>query len=162
MGWEAFSEDFYPTAMPLYIILRYLLIVVTYYMFCKDYKSIAQSLLLFKQFPEIIEDKVMNFSFRMLNVIINECVVFWIIVSSDLGDIGGLGLIINFSSAMLICQLDDILFESARVHNLKENFEELAENPIKKLNKDNHALMAKVEKIRSNLLMLEDGNLNVP
>jgi hypothetical protein len=76
--------------------------------------------------------------------------------------LGGLGLIINFSSAMLICQLDDILFESARVHNLKENFEELAENPIKKLNKDNHALMAKFEKISSNLLMLEDGNLNVP
>jgi hypothetical protein len=33
-----------------------------------------------------------------------------------------LGLIINFSSAMLICELDDILFNTARVHNLKERF----------------------------------------
>ena len=72
-------------------------------MFCKDYKSIAQSLLLFKQFPEISEDKVTNVTFRILNTVMNELVVFWIIVSSDLGDIGGLGLIINFSSAMLIC-----------------------------------------------------------
>jgi hypothetical protein len=52
----------------------------------------------------------------------NELVIYWIIVSSDLGDIGGLGLIINFSSAMLICQLDDILFDSSRVHNLLEYF----------------------------------------
>jgi hypothetical protein len=57
----------------------------------------------------------------------NELVVFWIIVSSDLGDIGGLGLIINFSSAMLICQLDDILFDSSRVHNLLEKFNGIAD-----------------------------------
>lgn len=105
MGWEASYQNFYATIMPFHIILRYLLMLVTYYMFCKDYKSISQSLLLFKQFPEIRDDSVLNFSFRIVNVFMNELVVFWIIVSSDLGDIGGLGLIINFSSAMLICQL---------------------------------------------------------
>jgi hypothetical protein len=67
----------------------------------------------------------MNFNFRLVNVVLNESVIFWIILSTDLGDQGGLGLIINFSSAMLICELDDILFNSARVHNLKENFNEI-------------------------------------
>jgi len=127
MGWEAFSSDFYPTTMPLYLILRYLLIIVTYYMFCKDYKSIAQTLLLSKQFPEITDDRVINVFIRLVNTIFNECVIFWIIVSTDLGDQGGLGLIINFSSAMLICELDDILFTSSRVQNLKENFNRLEE-----------------------------------
>jgi hypothetical protein len=161
MGWEAFKEDFYPTVMPLYIILRYLLIIVTYYMFCKDYKSIAQSLLLFEQFPEIREDKVMNFSFRIINVIINECVVFWIIVSSDLGDLGGLGLIINFSSAMLICQLDDILFDSARVHNLKENFNEIVEKSKTDVHHHHH-VMTNIEKIDNQLMISEDGHFKVP
>jgi hypothetical protein len=127
MGWEAFSSDFYPTTMPLYLILRYLLIIVTYYMFCKDYKSIAQTLLLLKQFPEIYDDIYINVYIRLVNTIFNECVIFWIIVSTDLGDQGGLGLIINFSSAMLICELDDILFTSSRVQNLKENFNRLEE-----------------------------------
>jgi hypothetical protein len=125
MGWEALNNNFYITSMPFYIILRYLLIIVTYYMFCKDYKSLAQTLLLFQQFPEIREDAVMNFSFRIVNIVLNEFVVFWIIVSTDLGDQGGLGLIINFSSAMLICELDDILFDTGRVHNLKERFNDI-------------------------------------
>ena len=80
---------------------------------------------MFKQFPEIKEDAVINFSFRIVNIFLNEAVVFWIIVSTDLGDQGGLGLIINFSSAMLICELDDILFNTARVHNLKERFNDV-------------------------------------
>ena len=45
----------------------------------------------------------MNVSLRIVNVLINEVVIFWIILSTDIGDVGGLGLIINFSSAMLIC-----------------------------------------------------------
>ena len=41
MGIEAYKNSFYPTHMPMYIALRYLLIMVTYYMFSKDYKSVA-------------------------------------------------------------------------------------------------------------------------
>ena len=95
-------------------------------MFSKDYKSIAQSLLLFEEFPEIRKDAPMNFSFRLANVVGNELVVYWIILTTDLGEQGGLGLIINFASAMLICELDDMIFETARIHNLKERFDDLA------------------------------------
>jgi len=68
---------------------------------------------------------VINVGFRIINIIGNELVVYWIILSSDLGDLGGLGLIINFASAMVICELDDIIFDSARIHSLKENFNNL-------------------------------------
>ena len=68
---------------------------------------------------------MINVGFRIINIIGNELVVYWIILSSDLGDLGGLGLIINFASAMVICELDDIIFDSARIHSLKENFNNL-------------------------------------
>jgi len=41
MGWEASYNNFYGTKMFLHMILRYFLIIVTYYMFCREYKSIA-------------------------------------------------------------------------------------------------------------------------
>ena len=79
-------------------------------------------MLLIKQFKEIRLEAVINVGFRIINIIGNELVVYWIILSSDLGDLGGLGLIINFASAMVICELDDIIFHSARIHSLKESF----------------------------------------
>ena len=109
MGIEASGNAFYPTAMPFYILLRYLLIIVTYFLFTEDYKSVAQSLLLFDQFPEIRIDAPINVHFRMVNIVANELVVYWIICSTDMGNVGGLGLIINFASAIIICQLDDII-----------------------------------------------------
>lgn len=128
MGIEAFQTSFYPTPMPFYIALRYLLVIVTYFLFSKDYKSVAQSILLFNQFPEVRVDAPVNVYFRFVNIMANEIVVFWIICSTDLGQEGGLGLIINFASSMLICELDDILVTTARVHNLKERFDSIEED----------------------------------
>ena len=62
-----------------------MLIVVTYYMFAKDYKSVAQSLLLYKQFPEITIWAVYTVFFRILLIVNNEILIFWIIVTVDLG-----------------------------------------------------------------------------
>ena len=69
----------------------------------------------------------MNVSFRILVIVGNELLVFWIIVSTDLGSEGGLGLIINFASTMIMCELDDIIFNSTSIHSLKEKFDEVAE-----------------------------------
>ena len=63
--------------------------------------------------------------FRLVNIIANELVIYWIICSTNLGEQGGIGLIINFSSAILVCELDDIAVASARVHNLRERFDDL-------------------------------------
>jgi hypothetical protein len=59
-----------------------------------------------------------------VNIIANEFVVYWIICSTNIGEEGGLGLIINFASAIIICELDDLYVQSARVHDLMERFEE--------------------------------------
>ena len=125
MGIESAKNSFYPTLMPMYIALRYLLITVTYYLFSKDYKSVAQSLILFLQFPETRTDAALNVYFRIVNIVANELVIYWLIVSTDIGVNGGIGLIINFSSAILICELDDIVVHSARVHNLRERFDDI-------------------------------------
>ena len=41
MGVEAIQKSFYDTQSYQLLILRYILIIVTYYMFSKDYKSVA-------------------------------------------------------------------------------------------------------------------------
>jgi hypothetical protein len=41
MGVEAIQKSFYDTQSYQLLILRYILIIVTYYMFSKDYKSLA-------------------------------------------------------------------------------------------------------------------------
>lgn len=41
MALEVWGNKFYPTNFAVYIILRYFLMVMTYYMFASDYMSIA-------------------------------------------------------------------------------------------------------------------------
>jgi hypothetical protein len=82
--------------------------------------------LIYKEFPEILNEAVINVSFRILLIVGNELLVFWIIVSTDLGEEGGLGLIINFASTMIICELDDMIFYSSSIRSLKERFDETA------------------------------------
>jgi hypothetical protein len=103
--------------MPLYTILRYVLIIATYFMFCKDYKSIAETLLIRKQFAQTRTgfNYFLNVYFRFFVIVINEFVIFRIILSTNLGEQGGLGLIINFSSAMLVSQFDDFLYDTPEV-----------------------------------------------
>jgi len=58
---------------------------------------------------------------------LNELVVFWIIATSNMGQDGGLGLIINFSAAIIVSTFDDILVMTGRVQKVKEYFNELKE-----------------------------------
>jgi hypothetical protein len=60
----------------------------------------------------------------MLLIISNE--IFWIIVTVDLGEEGGYGLIKDFASTMIICRMDEMIFHSAGIHSLKERFDEIA------------------------------------
>ena len=83
-------------------------------------------MLIYKEFPEIVYGAIINVSFRILFIIGNELLVFWIIVSTDLAEEGGLGLIINFASTMIICELDDMIFNSASIQSLKERFDDMA------------------------------------
>ena len=58
--------------------------------------------MIYKEFPEILNEAVINVSFRILLIVGNELLVFWIIVSTDLGEECGLGLIINFASTIIL------------------------------------------------------------
>lgn len=53
----------------------------------------------------------------------NEFVVFWVIASTNLGEEGGLGLVINFSAAIIVCEFDDILVKTGRVNMIREHFD---------------------------------------
>lgn len=46
MGIEVWQNDFYFTDFGMYIILRYMLIIMTYFMFAKDYVSVAQFIMI--------------------------------------------------------------------------------------------------------------------
>ena len=107
-----------------------MLIIVTYYMFAKDYKSVAQSLLLYKQFPEITIWAVYTVFFRILLIVNNEILIFWIIVTVDLDEEGGYGLIKDFASTMIICRMDEMIFHSAGIHSLKERFDEIGRDDL--------------------------------
>ncbi len=117
MGREAYQQSFYPSLILLYSILRYILIIATYFMFSKDYKSIAETMLIRKQFAQTRMgfNYFLNVYFRFFVVALNEFVIFRIIITTNLGEQGGLGLIINFSSALLISQFDDCLYDCPEV-----------------------------------------------
>jgi hypothetical protein len=58
----------------------------------------------------------------MLFVIANELIMLSIIACSNIGEDRGLGLIKDFSSAMIICEMDDIVMALGRIQNYKEKY----------------------------------------
>ena len=62
----------------------------------------------------------------MLLIVSNEILIFCIIVTVDLGEEGGYGLIKDFASTMIICRMDEMIFHSVGIHSLKERFDEIA------------------------------------
>jgi hypothetical protein len=52
---------------------------------------------------------ILRLSFRIGLIVFNEFAVILIILSTDLGSEGGLGLAKNFTSIVIICELDDIV-----------------------------------------------------
>lgn len=102
------TQYYYPTNHGWYIALRYTLMVFVYFIFSSDWKSIAQTIHLFKdQFPEIGNHNKFSLIFlillRVVIITFNEWAVLTIILAADLGDAQGLGLIKDFTSACIIC-----------------------------------------------------------
>jgi hypothetical protein len=63
-------------------------------------------------------------------IVLNELLIFWIIVTVDLGEEGGYGLIKDFASTMIICRMDEMIFHSAGIHSLKERFDEIGRDDL--------------------------------
>lgn len=89
MAKEVWENNFYTTNFSLYIILRYILILMTYFMFANQYVSIVQYHLILKQFPEVEHEYVgivLYYVTRLILTILNEFVVFWMIASTNINE----------------------------------------------------------------------------
>jgi hypothetical protein len=60
---------------------------------------------------------------RLIFIVVNEMVVISIINTTNLEEDGGLGLITNFTAAIIVCELDDLMTTTATVHKYREKYE---------------------------------------
>ncbi len=60
-----------------------------------------------------------------LQILANEIVLYWIIMTTNLGEENAIGLIINFSSAIIISEIDDFVTKLGRVQAMREDYEKM-------------------------------------
>jgi hypothetical protein len=46
---------------------------------------------------------------------INEVLMFAIVVCCNIGEERGIGVVVNFSAALIICELDDLIMATGRI-----------------------------------------------
>ena len=68
---------------------------------------------------------------RVLSVCLNEIVMFAIVVCTNIGQDRGIGLIVNFSAALIICEIDDLLMGTGRIQRYREYFGNLEDESEK-------------------------------
>jgi hypothetical protein len=99
--------------------LRYLLLYAIYLLFAKDWKSLSQMLMMNKLYN--LRTEVECF-IRAFLILLNEFVVFIIVITTNLGEEKGTGLIVNFSAALIVCELDDITMAAGRIQFWRDRF----------------------------------------
>ena len=60
---------------------------------------------------------------RIVVIILNEFAIFKIVICTNIGEDRGIGLIVNFGAALIICELDDIIMGTGRIQYLREHFD---------------------------------------
>jgi hypothetical protein len=60
---------------------------------------------------------------RIAVIILNEFAIYRIVICSNLGEDRGIGLIVNFGAALIICELDDIIMVTGRIQYWRELFD---------------------------------------
>ena len=115
--------QFYKVQSIYYKVLRYIIVFAIYLMFSKDWKSVSQMFMVNKLFM----DNSCRYSFlcylRAGFIGLNELVIFQIAFCSNIGEDRGIGLIVNFGAALIICELDDIIMSSGRIQYWRELFD---------------------------------------
>ena len=51
----------------------------------------------------------------LIIILFNELVIFAIVVCTNIGEDRAIGIIVNFSAALIICELDDIIMKTGRI-----------------------------------------------
>ncbi len=57
-------------------------------------------------------------------MILNEFVMYYIVIGTNIGEDRGIGLVVNFSAALIICEIDDILMTTARIQSLRDFYDD--------------------------------------
>jgi hypothetical protein len=63
--------------------------------------------------------------FRVACIMLNEIVMYAIVICANIGEDRGIGMIVNFSAAIIICELDDLLMSTGRIQRIKDYYENL-------------------------------------
>ena len=95
-----------------------------YFLFAKDWKAISQQFMVmrvYKKWNHFMS--TVHIYVRVFSVMMNEVVMFAIIACTNIGEDRGIGIIVNFSAALIICEIDDLLMVTARIHRYREYFE---------------------------------------
>jgi hypothetical protein len=92
-----------------------------YLLFSKDWKSLSQMFLMNKLYNNYKAYQLCYM--RAFIIILNELVIFRIAFCANIGEDRGLGLIVNFGAALIICELDDIIMLTGRVQYWREHFD---------------------------------------
>jgi hypothetical protein len=94
-----------------------------YLLFSKDWKSVSQMLLINRLFFDDHFYIALITYFRAAFVAVNEFVIFKIAISSNIGEDRGIGLIVNFGAALIICELDDIVMGIDRIQKFRDRYD---------------------------------------
>ena len=97
----------------MYKVLRYLLLYAIYLLFSKDWKSLSQMVLVTK--VHLGKWGLLYCLIRLVFILLNELVIFAVVVCTNIGEDRAMGLIVNFSAAIIICELDDIIMKTGRI-----------------------------------------------
>ena len=122
---EVREDDFYELQLPVYILLRYALIFLTYFLFQKDYLSIGQTWSILLDDKSTSMNKGLLFVFGVLFrngfVILNQVVVFYVILTTNIGADKGIGLILNYTAAAIVVEIDDFAVVAPWIHVKRVN-----------------------------------------
>ncbi len=84
-----------------------------YILFSKDWKSLSQMFMV-SRLHNLRGFNSLLF-FRSVFITLNEIVMFAITCCTNIAEDGIIGLIVNFSAALIICELDDIVMSTGRI-----------------------------------------------
>jgi hypothetical protein len=115
MAFESWKEyNFYRMPSGLYMGLRYIIVTAIYILFSKDWKAISQMFFL-RRLYNGEEASYGHIYIRSAFVIVNEILMFSIVVCCNIGEQRGIGVVVSFSAALIIVELDDLIMATGRI-----------------------------------------------
>jgi hypothetical protein len=115
MAWESYTEySFYKMPSITYMALRYIIAIAIYILFSKDWKAISQMFFINRLYFGDAGSFFLIY-LRATFVIVNEVLMFAIVFCCNIGEERGIGLVVNFSAALIISELDDLIMATGRI-----------------------------------------------